>query len=130
MKLKVAMAMMADRDNAARDVAAELGVSLSTLYAYVDANGKPRERANELLAQGKTLQILTVGKKGREQGRPSETASRLDQVFFPGRQQRLRQFAQRPVPGTAAGDRVCREYQMECFSLETSRRNRLICKIT
>lgn len=49
-KLKAAMAMMADRDNAARDVAAELSVSLSTLYAYVDAKGKPRERANELLA--------------------------------------------------------------------------------
>ena len=49
-KLKAAMAMMADRDNAARDVAAELGVSLSTLYAYVDAKGKPRDRANELLA--------------------------------------------------------------------------------
>lgn len=49
-KLKAAMAMMADRDNAARDVAAELGVSLSTLYAYVDAKGKPRERANDLLA--------------------------------------------------------------------------------
>ena len=38
-KLKAAMAMMSDRDNAARDVAAELGVSLSTLYAYVDAKG-------------------------------------------------------------------------------------------
>lgn len=50
-KLKVAMAMMADRDNAARDIAAELGVSLSTLYAYVDAKGKPRERANELLGR-------------------------------------------------------------------------------
>ena len=49
-KLKAAMAMMADRDNAARDVAAELGVSLSTLYAYVDAKGKPRERASDLLA--------------------------------------------------------------------------------
>lgn len=50
-KLKVAMAMMADRDNAARDIAAELGISLSTLYAYVDAKGKPRERANELLGR-------------------------------------------------------------------------------
>lgn len=38
---------------AARDVAAELGVSLSTLYAYVDAKGKPRERANELLLASK-----------------------------------------------------------------------------
>jgi DNA invertase Pin-like site-specific DNA recombinase len=39
-KLKVAMAMMADRDNAARDVAAQLGVSLSTLYA-AGTNGRP-----------------------------------------------------------------------------------------
>ena len=34
------MTMMADRDNAARDIAAELVVSLSTLYAYVDARGR------------------------------------------------------------------------------------------
>ncbi|KQN07118.1 transposon DNA-invertase [Sphingobium sp. Leaf26] len=50
-KLKAAMALMADRDNTARDVAAQLGVSLSTLYAYVDAKGHPRERATELLGQ-------------------------------------------------------------------------------
>jgi DNA invertase Pin-like site-specific DNA recombinase len=50
-KLKAAMAMMADRDNAARDVAAQLGVSLSTLYAYVDAKGQPREQAAELLGK-------------------------------------------------------------------------------
>src|SRR3546814_13322601 len=31
-KLKAAMALMADRDNAARDVAVQLGVSVSTLY--------------------------------------------------------------------------------------------------
>jgi DNA invertase Pin-like site-specific DNA recombinase len=49
-KLKAAMALMADRDNAARDVAQQLGVSVSTLYAYVDAKGAPRERARELLA--------------------------------------------------------------------------------
>lgn len=48
-KVKAAMALMADRDNAARDVANQLGVSLSTLYAYVDAKGEPRERARELL---------------------------------------------------------------------------------
>ena len=48
-KLKAAMAMMADRDNAARDVAVQLGMSVSTLYAYVDAKGQPRERASELL---------------------------------------------------------------------------------
>jgi DNA invertase Pin-like site-specific DNA recombinase len=50
-KLKAAMAMIADRDNAARDVAKQLGVSLSTLYAYVDAKGRPRERAIELLGK-------------------------------------------------------------------------------
>ena len=50
-KLKAAMALMADRDNSARDVAAQLGVSLSTLYAYVDANGLPRERGTELLGK-------------------------------------------------------------------------------
>lgn len=48
-KLKAAMAMMADRDNVARDVAGQLGMSVSTLYAYVDAEGRPRERASELL---------------------------------------------------------------------------------
>ena len=45
------MTMMADRDNAARDVAAQLGVSLSTLYAYVDPKGEPRPRAAELLGK-------------------------------------------------------------------------------
>lgn len=50
-KLKAAMALMADRDNAARDVAAQLGMSVSTLYAYVDAKGRPRECATELLGK-------------------------------------------------------------------------------
>ncbi|MBP7624833.1 MAG: recombinase family protein, partial [Xanthomonadales bacterium] len=50
-KLKAAMALTADRDNAARDVALQLGVSVSTLYAYVDAKGQPRERASELLGK-------------------------------------------------------------------------------
>ena len=45
------MALTADRDNAARDVALQLGVSVSTLYAYVDAKGQPRERASELLGK-------------------------------------------------------------------------------
>ncbi len=48
-KLKTAMTMMTDRDNAARDVAVQLGISLSTLYAYVDAQGQPRARSAELL---------------------------------------------------------------------------------
>jgi DNA invertase Pin-like site-specific DNA recombinase len=52
-KLRAAMALMADRENVARDVAAQLGVSVSTLYAYVDAKGQARERARELLGQKK-----------------------------------------------------------------------------
>ena len=51
LKLKVAMGMMADRENAARNVAAQLGISLSTLYAFVDVQGQPRPRAVELLAE-------------------------------------------------------------------------------
>lgn len=52
-KVKAAMAMMADRENVARDVAAQLGISLSTLYAYVDAKGAARPAATELLEQRK-----------------------------------------------------------------------------
>lgn len=50
-KLKTAMTMMGDRENAARDVAVQLGISLSTLYAYVDAQGQPRARSAELLGK-------------------------------------------------------------------------------
>ncbi len=49
-KLKGAMAMMINRGNAA----AEFDVSLSILYAYVDAKSKPCARANELLARRST----------------------------------------------------------------------------
>lgn len=48
-KLKTAMTMMADQDNAAKDVAEQLGLSLSTLYTYVDGKGRPKPRATELL---------------------------------------------------------------------------------
>ena len=48
-KLRTAMAMMADRSNAASDVAEQLGVSTSTLYAYVDGKGRPKPRACKLL---------------------------------------------------------------------------------
>ena len=59
-KLKAAIALMADRDNAARDVAAQLGVSVSTLYAYVDAKGQPRERATELLGKRAAKPAITA----------------------------------------------------------------------
>ncbi|MAM84196.1 MAG: resolvase [Acidobacteria bacterium] len=59
-KLTAAMAMMADRENAARDVASQLGVSLSTLYAYVDAKGQPRARADELLTKRRAKHDTTI----------------------------------------------------------------------
>ena len=48
-KLRMAMAMMADRPNAAAELAEQLGVSTSTLYAYVDGEGRPKPRAAKLL---------------------------------------------------------------------------------
>lgn len=48
-KLKMVMALMADQDNAARDVAEQLGVSRSTIYTYVDGKGQPKARAHLLL---------------------------------------------------------------------------------
>jgi DNA invertase Pin-like site-specific DNA recombinase len=60
-KLKTAMTMMADRENAALDIAVQLGISLSTLYAYVDAEGKPRARATEVL--GKRVRAFTAPTK-------------------------------------------------------------------
>lgn len=53
------MTMMADQDNAARDVAERLGVSLSTLHTDVDGKGRPKPRA----------QLLTSSGPGREQVR-------------------------------------------------------------
>ena len=48
-KLRTAMTMMADRGNAATDVAEQLGISVSTLYAYVDGEGRAKPRARKLL---------------------------------------------------------------------------------
>jgi DNA invertase Pin-like site-specific DNA recombinase len=48
-KLRTAMAMMADPANAAGEVAEQLGISLSTLYAYVDGHGAPKAKACKLL---------------------------------------------------------------------------------
>jgi DNA invertase Pin-like site-specific DNA recombinase len=52
-KLRTAMTMMAERSNAATDVAEQLGISLSTLYAYVDGMGQAKPRARKLLATGR-----------------------------------------------------------------------------
>ena len=50
-KLRTAMAMMADPGNAAADVAEQLGVSTSTLHAYVDGKGQPKPHALWLLGR-------------------------------------------------------------------------------
>lgn len=50
-KLRTAMTMMSDRGNAATDVAEQLGISLSTLYAYVDGQGGAKPRARKLLGR-------------------------------------------------------------------------------
>jgi DNA invertase Pin-like site-specific DNA recombinase len=48
-KLRTAMTMMADPANSASEVAEQLGISLSTLYAYVDGQGASKARARKLL---------------------------------------------------------------------------------
>ena len=50
-KLRTAMAMMADRNNIAGEVAEQLGISVSTLYAYVDGEGRAKPRARKLLGR-------------------------------------------------------------------------------
>ena len=47
-KLRTAMTMMADQGNAASDVAEQLGISISTLYAYVNGEGQAKPRAQKL----------------------------------------------------------------------------------
>ena len=50
-KLRTAITMMADRGNAASDVAEQLGISISTLYAYVNGEGQAKPRAQKLLGR-------------------------------------------------------------------------------
>ena len=50
-KLRTAMTMMADRNNIATDVAKQLGISVSTLYAYVDGEGQSKPRSQKLLGR-------------------------------------------------------------------------------
>ena len=50
-KLRTAMTMMADRNNIATDVAEQLGISVSTLYAYVNGEGQSKPRAQKLLGR-------------------------------------------------------------------------------
>jgi hypothetical protein len=50
-KLRTAMTMMADQGNAASDVAEQPGISVSTLYAYVNGEGQAKPRAQKLLGR-------------------------------------------------------------------------------
>ena len=50
-KLRTAMTMMADRNNVAGAVAEQLGISISTLYAYVNGEGQAKPRARKLLGR-------------------------------------------------------------------------------
>ena len=54
-KLRRAMELMANRETVAKDVAAELGVSTSTLYRFVDGKGNPKAKARELLGMPPVL---------------------------------------------------------------------------
>jgi DNA invertase Pin-like site-specific DNA recombinase len=48
-KLRTAMVMMTDRNTSAHEVAEQLGISVSTLYAYVDGKGAAKPRGMKLL---------------------------------------------------------------------------------
>ncbi len=52
-KLRTAMAMMADPANAAGEIAEQLGISLSTLYAYVDGHGAPQSQSSQAAEPGR-----------------------------------------------------------------------------
>jgi len=50
-KLRTALTMMADRNNVVGEVAEQLGISVSTLCAYVDGEGQAQPRARKLLGR-------------------------------------------------------------------------------
>ena len=50
-KVRMAMTLMADQSNVAREVAAQLGVSTATLFRYVNGRGVPTSKAQEILRQ-------------------------------------------------------------------------------
>ena len=48
--LRMAMSAMADRNNRAVDVAKRLGITTTTLYAYLNGDGSPKATGSQLLA--------------------------------------------------------------------------------
>ena len=50
-RLRTAMTMMADQGNATADVAELLGISVSTLYGYVNGEGQAKPRAQKMLGR-------------------------------------------------------------------------------
>ncbi len=51
--LKMAMTAMADPSSQAKEVASQLGITTSTLYAYVNGDGSPKEIGQRLLDRDK-----------------------------------------------------------------------------
>jgi DNA invertase Pin-like site-specific DNA recombinase len=51
--LKMAMTAMADPSSQAKEVASQLGITTSTLYAYVNGDGSPKEIGQRLLDREK-----------------------------------------------------------------------------
>jgi DNA invertase Pin-like site-specific DNA recombinase len=47
--LKMAMSAMSDRNSVANDVAKRLGITTTTLYAYVNGDGTPKAMGSKLL---------------------------------------------------------------------------------
>lgn len=52
--LKMAMSAMSDRNSVANEVAKRLGITTTTLYAYVNGDGSPKEPGTKLLQAEKT----------------------------------------------------------------------------
>jgi hypothetical protein len=48
-KIRMAMAAMADPDARPKDIARELGVTTTTLYAHVNGDGSPKAAAEVVL---------------------------------------------------------------------------------
>ena len=48
-KIRMAMAAMADLDARPKKIAAELGVTTTTLYEYVNGDGSPKAAAQPIL---------------------------------------------------------------------------------
>lgn len=49
--LQMAMSAMSNRENSARSIAQKLGITMTTLYYYVNGDGSPKEAGSKLLGE-------------------------------------------------------------------------------